>query len=226
MKLTTRELIALVSIASVIGAGMYLWFTLDVTEASNVKEQITNQNKAYNEQRAKQYLMNNLLTEHQANYVLQNVHKVENKDHFIARFGAIFRHENGKEFVNGKTERLAGRLKHWMQYKPFWVQFDGRLEQYNKSWYKNNSVGDWIWKSKYCVSDYAGGKGKGCPNWQKNVSSIVAKYGFIEATSVKNAPVGTRKNEKVENHYVEARLAQDVADMKRNECILAKQCNK
>jgi hypothetical protein len=55
--------------------------------------------------------MDNLLTEHQANYVLQQMGKVENKDHFIARFGAIFRHENGKEFVNGKTMRLAGRLK-------------------------------------------------------------------------------------------------------------------
>jgi hypothetical protein len=114
--------------------------------------------------------------------------------------------------------RLAGRLKQWMQYKPFWVQFDGRLDQYNRTWYKNNSVNDWIWKSKYCVSDYAGGKGKGCPNWQNNVSSIVAKYGFIE-TSAKDAQV-----DKKANHYVEARLQQDIADLKWDACKKVGQC--
>lgn len=78
---------------------IYVGFALPI-EASDITQTIAKQNKDYSESKAKQYLMKNLLTEHQANYVLSQLDKVENKDHFIARFGAIFRHENGKEFVN------------------------------------------------------------------------------------------------------------------------------
>lgn len=223
--ITTRQWIALVSIASVIGAGMYLWFTLDVTHASNVKEVITTQNQVYSQQKAKDYLIKNLLTEHQANYVLSQLDKVENKDHFVARFGAIFRHENGKEFVNsimkdGKntnngTKRLAGRLKEWMQNKPFWVQFDGRIDQYNRTWYKNNSVNDWIYKSSYCVTDSYWGWGKGCPNWQKNVGAIVASYWLVEVTEP------TIRAEKV---YPKAREAQSKADKLWEACKILWEC--
>ena len=209
MKLTTREWIALVSIASVISAGMYLWFTLDVTHASNVKEVITTQNKNYSEKKAKDYLMKNLLTEHQADYVISQLRKVENKDHFVARFGAIFRHENGSEFVNWKTMRLAGRLKQWMQYKPFWVQFDGRIDQYNRTRYKNNSVNDWIYKSKYCVTDSHWGGGKGCPNWQRNVWYIVESYGLVVDT----------QQIKAEKVYPKARQKQDEADALWKACL-------
>lgn len=219
--ITTRQWIALVSIASVIGAGMYLWFTLDVTHASNVKEVITTQNQVYSQQKAKDYLIKNLLTEHQANYVLSQLDKVENKDHFVARFGAIFRHENGKEFVNGESKRLAGRLKQWMQYKTFWVQFDGRLEQYNRTRYKNNSVNDWIYKSSYCVTDSHWGWGKGCPNWQRNVGAIVE--GYLGRDNLSRTGTSA-KNAQVEKIYPKARQAQDNADKLWEACKILWEC--
>lgn len=214
--MTLQELTIGLLLGTFWGLMIYVGFALPI-EASDITQTIAKQNKDYSESKAKQYLMKNLLTEHQANYVLSQLDKVENKDHFIARFGAIFRHENGKEFVNWETMRLAGRLKQWMQYKPFWVQFDGRLDQYNRTRYKNNTVNDWIYKSSYCVTDSHWGNGKGCPNWQRNVGAIVESYGLSKTSPQKQANNWGKI-------YPVARQKQDEADKLWEACLLIWEC--
>ena len=121
------------------------------------------------------YMLSNWLTTGQAEKVLELSKTTRNPDHYIKWFTAIQAHEQGAWFVDGKTKYLAGRLKKWMEYKDFNTQLEDWTKAYNKYWYKNNTASDWIYKSKYCVSDTHWG-GQWCPNRQKNVPLIAKGY--------------------------------------------------
>ena len=114
-------------------------------------------------------------TQDQTKYVLEKSNEVRNKDHYIKRIGAIAAHEMGSTFKDWETKFFAGRLHPAMKYKDFRTQVDWWTNSYNKYRYKNNTASDRINRSKYCVSD-THWWGKWCPNWVRNVPSIVAMY--------------------------------------------------
>lgn len=124
---------------------------------------------------AEEYLQYCNFTQEQTKYVIEKSNEVRNKDHYIKWIWAISAHEQGSTFVDWQAKFFAGRFHPAMKYKSFTEQVDWWTTAYNKYWYKNNTASDWIKRSKYCVSDTHWG-GEWCPNWVRNVPSIVAMY--------------------------------------------------
>lgn len=137
------------------------------------------------------YMIPNWITAKQAEKVLELSKTTRDPDHYIKWFTAIQAHEQWTTFVDGKTKYLAGRLKKWMEYKDFNTQLEDWTKAYNKYWYKNNTASDWIYKSKYCVSDTHWG-GEWCPNRSKNVP-LIAKWYYEKPQIIENKPNDKQK---------------------------------
>lgn len=189
-----------------------IWVTLYFSTETNAG------GDPFDEQHAIEYLMWNSLTHDQATYIVNNIDSVRSKHHVVAWFGAIFRHENGAApFVDWQTNYLAWRLKRWMEYKPFTVQFDWWVGAYNKYWYRHDTIEWRLDRSRYCVSDSHGG-GEWCPNWRKNVPQLISKYWYqYKSVTTGAAPVVHKKEVKTTSTYVEAKQTQDRLDTLRNE---------
>ena len=120
------------------------------------------------------YLYERGFTNTQVEQVLSYTDDVRDADHFIKWFGAICNHEMWWTFVDGQTNYLCGRLKRDMYMKPFDVQLQWWVETYNKFWWKNNTVDQWIHWSRYCTHEVDGRER--CPNWKVNVKIFKAEY--------------------------------------------------
>lgn len=204
--MTLQELIIGIILGTFWGLMIYVGFALPIEASETTQVQVKNEEKPQFSITHKWRPEDNVVQDY-----VRYAYKISGGDlDFVATLEA----ENGRRdpyrqsdvVSNGKREESYGFCQMMRKYHP---------EVNEKK----------FWEDPYYQLDVCYRKYKwGTKFYGYNVRHKVKDRFDVSGTSAKNTPVWTRKNEKVENHYIEARLAQDVADMKWSKCIEAKQC--
>lgn len=235
MKLTTREWVALVSMVSVIGAGMYLWFTLDVTQASNVKEVIEKQNIVQYDTERETYLYNKVektvdlpwFGDYQdllASYAYNTCKEVEweitqKKNWYLY---------DCKTFVLVLNGENGGRNKDAWNYNNDWTK-DWGIGQLNSRRHKNFMSSEWfknpLAQIEYTLWVWKDASRKGVMPWyafdvrhERDKWIVFAKS---EASPQKQANNWGANGGKI---YPKAKEAQSRADLLREACKTLWEC--